>query len=97
MPLVIPLSEPPALNAGETALWQRDLSPDYPAPTWSLNYYLVGPTRINIASAANGTRHEMSVNAATTANPFGAGSPPVPHWATPGSAGACCVRRPAPS
>jgi len=68
MSLTIPLSEPRLLTAGETALWQRDLSPDFPADTWTLNYHLIGPIRINIASAANGTRHEVNVTAATTAN-----------------------------
>src|SRR5690242_3621696 len=68
MPVTIPLSEPPAINAGESLLWQRDLSPDFPAGTWTLNYFLLGPTRINVTSTANGTRHEVSVNAATTSN-----------------------------
>lgn len=67
MSLPIPTQEPRTLTAGETALWQRSLS-DTPAPTWSVNYYLVGPQRINIASSANGTAHEINVNVATTSN-----------------------------
>jgi len=68
MSLTIPLSEPPALTAGETALWQRQLSPDFPAGDWTLNYHFIGPTRINITSTANGTAHEVNISAATTAN-----------------------------
>lgn len=69
MSLTIPNSEPRAINAGETALWQRpDLAADFPAATWTLNYHLVGPTRINITAGTNASVHEVNVNAATTAN-----------------------------
>lgn len=65
---IIPTAEPRSLTAGETALWQRVLTPDFPAPTWTLNYHLVGPTRINITAGNNGTAHEVNVNTATTSN-----------------------------
>jgi hypothetical protein len=67
MSYTIPVNEPRQIRAGETALWQRIL-PDTPAGTWSLNYVLLGPARITIACAANGTAHEANVSAATTAN-----------------------------
>lgn len=67
MAITIPTSEPRAINAGETALWQRpDLAVSYPVATWTLNYHLVGPTRINITAANNAGVHEVNVNAATT-------------------------------
>lgn len=68
--IVIATVEPRYVTAGETALWQRDL-PDYPASTWSLNYYLRGANgspAVNIAASANGSVHEVNVNVATTSN-----------------------------
>lgn len=59
--------EPRVVTQGETALWQRVVS-DYPAPTWSLNYVLIGPNIVNVTGAANGLVHEINVNIATTVN-----------------------------
>jgi hypothetical protein len=67
MSYLIPQSEPKSVLQNTTAIWQRVLS-EYPASSWSLNYTLIGPTRINIAGGANGSTHEVNVNVATTAN-----------------------------
>lgn len=60
---------PAELTAGDTWEWERDLA-DYPAPTWTLAYNLknecgaIGP----ISSTPNGSKHQITVAAATTAD-----------------------------
>lgn len=66
MPAEIPFKEPTEVIAGNTVAWTKDLS-DYPAGTWTLKYYLRGPATIDIIAMASGTRHSVSVSAATTA------------------------------
>lgn len=62
----IPDIEPTEFIAGDTLAWTRDLS-DYPATTWTLNYYLTGPSRITIAATASGRTFSISKSATTTA------------------------------
>lgn len=59
--------EPDALIAGDTWQWRRSLA-DYPAPTWTLTYYLRGRTHeTSFAAAADGSDHLVNVAKATTA------------------------------
>jgi hypothetical protein len=60
-------AEPRQVLQGTTALWQRQL-PEYPAPTWTLNYTLIGPERINIVTTPNSGAHEANISPANTAN-----------------------------
>lgn len=65
--MTTPTTEPTALVAGDTLLWQRTL-PDYPAGTWTLKYRLINAAgKIDITSTASGTDHLISVAAATSA------------------------------
>lgn len=62
------MSEPSKVYAGDLLEWTKTLS-DYPAPTWTLNYYLLNASaRIAITAAASGTDHQVSVAIATTAD-----------------------------
>jgi hypothetical protein len=66
------MTVPSSLTAGDTWEWTRDLA-DYPAGTWTLTYYLTkSGTVLTAAATADGTTHEVSVAAATTAA-YGAG------------------------
>lgn len=60
---------PSRLTAGDSAEWTISL-PDYPAPTWTLKYYLVKDGKqIVITGTQYGSteEHHISVDAATTA------------------------------
>lgn len=59
--------EPDAVIAGDTWQWRRTLS-DYPAPTWTLTYYLRGiNAEASFAATADGMDHLVTVAKATTA------------------------------
>lgn len=63
----IPQFEPDRITAGDLIQWTRDFA-DYPAPTWVLSYVLLNSTgKITITGTADGTRHLISVPAATSA------------------------------
>lgn len=64
----IPTAEPAVLQAGDTLKWRRTL-PDYPASAgWVLAYRLINAAaRIDIAAAAEGDDHLVTVPAATSA------------------------------
>jgi len=65
----LPDTEPSSLVAGESWKWTKSLS-DYPADTWTLNYYFLlstGTTTFNITAAADGTDYLIDVAPATTA------------------------------
>jgi len=64
--------QPSILRAGDTWYWLVTLA-DYPATSWTLNYYLRGLQLIDIASTAEGEDHKINVAAATTA-PYLAGT-----------------------
>lgn len=68
MPTPIPETEPLTLRAGDSARWARTLA-DYPASAgWALSYVLLSASaRIEIASAADGDAHAVTLPAATTA------------------------------
>jgi hypothetical protein len=61
------MTVPSTLTAGDTWEWTRDLA-DYPAGTWVLTYYLtMAGVSVPVVATADGTTHEVSVPAATTA------------------------------
>lgn len=64
----IPSSEPTRMHAGATTQWTKSIS-DYPAPTYTLKYYLTGPADLTIAGAQYGTStdHLVSVSATQSA------------------------------
>lgn len=62
-----PTTEPAAVVAGDTITWQKSIS-DYPAGTWTLKYRLINAAgKIDITSTADGTTHQVSVGASTSA------------------------------
>lgn len=59
--------EPETINAGETIEWRREDLADYPAPSWVLTYELRNAAgAYQIAAAASGSAHAVSVTAATS-------------------------------
>jgi len=63
----IPTIEPVSAVCGDTWSWKKTLS-DYPAPTWTLTYYLRSREgEQNFNATASGTDHLVSVTAAATA------------------------------
>ena len=66
----IPTTEPSQIRAGTTVKWDRnDLSADYPADTWTLNYYLINSAgKITITASANGLYFRIAETAATSAD-----------------------------
>lgn len=58
---------PQSLTAGDTWSWTDSFS-DYPASTWTLTYYFVGPEAFNAVAVASGDDHETTVAATTTAD-----------------------------
>lgn len=63
----IPTTEPASAVCGDTWSWTKTLS-DYPAPTWTLTYYLRSREgEQSFAAAASGSDHLVTVTAATTA------------------------------
>lgn len=68
----IPRNEPPELRAGTTWQWRReDLTPDYPASSWTLKYWFkqlaASGAHIEITAAADVDNFSVIVAAATTA------------------------------
>lgn len=64
----IPGKEPQKLRAGDSWRWRRDDLAAYPAPVWSLKYYLVSPNRqIVLDASADGAAHVVAVSAAASA------------------------------
>jgi hypothetical protein len=65
----IPATEPTEIRAGDSILWTRDdLTADYPAPTWTLNYYLVNSAKqYTILAVADGDSFDITVPKATSA------------------------------
>src|ERR1051326_3857193 len=61
------MNEPSAITAGDTIMWAQSL-PDYPAPTWHLQYALRAPDLplITITSTAQGSDHLISVAPVTS-------------------------------
>ncbi len=65
-------NEPSSLRAGDTAVWNKDLSSDFPATGgWALTYTLTLQSdlskRLQVAAAANGAAFLMTLTAAQTA------------------------------
>jgi hypothetical protein len=57
---------PQSLTAGDTWSWTDELS-DYPAPTWTVKYFLRGPQNIELAATDDGADHVLAATAAVTA------------------------------
>jgi len=66
--VTIPTNEPSTIIAGDTWQWsRRDLS-DYPASSWTLEYYLLkADKQIKITAAADGDYFKIVIAASTTA------------------------------
>lgn len=83
----IPTREPERLSAGDTWQWTRTFG-DYPASTWTLNYFLAvegaGANPITFEATADGDTFAITVAAATTAA-YAAGSYQWTAYATDGS------------
>ncbi len=64
----IPDIEPTEVIAGDTIAWNKDVD-DFPAGTWTLSYYLRGPSNINITATQSGSSriHAVSVSGTTSA------------------------------
>lgn len=63
----IATTEPVSFRAGDTVEWTRTLQ-DYPASSYSLAYYLIGPSSRNTFSAtADGDDHNVTISAAASA------------------------------
>ncbi len=65
-----PESEPLSFHAGTTVKWKRTDLADFPAPTWTLNYFLQKDgTKIDFASSQDGStaNHSISLAHSTTA------------------------------
>lgn len=63
----IPEVEPTVIRAGETVTWKKTLD-DYPAPTWTLTYYLLNSSgKITITAVADGTNHSVDVDESVSA------------------------------
>lgn len=55
MARTIPTTEPTRLTAGDSWEWDVErFTADYPAPTWTLTYRLVGPTPLSLAASDAG-------------------------------------------
>ena len=70
MAITISETEPLEFYAGETVKWKRTDLSDYPAPTWTLNYFLQkSGTKSDFASSQDGstTGHLISLTPATIA------------------------------
>ncbi len=55
MAITIPETEPLEFYAGETVKWKRTDLSDYPAPTWTLNYFLL--KELEESKASSKDRH----------------------------------------
>ena len=68
MGYTVPTTEPASLRCGDTWQWRREDLSDYPAGTWTLNYYFRNATsHFDIAATADGSAYAVSVALATTA------------------------------
>lgn len=67
MSAAIPTQEPSQVRAGQTLTFTKSLG-DYPAPTWTLTYYLRGNglDAIDFTASASGSEHLVEVSFATT-------------------------------
>jgi len=66
--VVILESVPSEFIAGDTWRWTRDFA-DYPAGTWTVTYYFENAAQtFNVAGVADGTSHDFTIAAATTAD-----------------------------
>lgn len=67
----IAIQEPLRARAGVTWTWERQDLTAYPAPAWTLTYWLKqqggSGAHFSIVAAANGAYHRVTVSAATTA------------------------------
>tara|TARA_Y100001949_G_scaffold53965_1_gene45407 strand:+ start:56 stop:649 length:594 start_codon:yes stop_codon:yes gene_type:complete len=66
-----PESEPLSFYAGTTVKWKRTDLADFPAPTWTLNYFLQKDgTKIDFTSSQDGStaNHSVSLAHATTSS-----------------------------
>ena len=62
----IPTTEPAQIIAGDSARWMRSLA-DYPAPTWTLTYTLIGESyKSTFSASASGTDHAIHLLPAIT-------------------------------
>jgi hypothetical protein len=62
----VPTEEPLQIRAGTTWEWERSFT-DYPAPTWTLTYYLKNASAyISFAAAASGAAHLVTRTATQT-------------------------------
>jgi hypothetical protein len=69
MAITVPETEPLSFYSGETVKWKRTDLADYPAPTWTLSYFLQkSGTKIDFASSQDGstTGHLISLTPAAT-------------------------------
>lgn len=70
--MTIATIEPASITAGDRVQWQKTLA-DYPAGTWTLNYYFRNASgKIDITAGTSGTDHLVDVAAATSKG-WGAG------------------------
>ena len=70
MAITVPETEPLDFYSGETVKFKRTDLSDYPAPTWTLNYFLQkSGTKIDFASSQDGStaHHLISLTPLTTA------------------------------
>lgn len=62
----IPTIEPDVLIAGDSWKWDRTLG-DYPASSWTLNYYFNGPAAFTVTASADGDTFQVREDPETTA------------------------------
>lgn len=63
----IPTREPEIFTAGETVKWKKTLT-DYPPSTFTLKYYLRGPSKLDVTATASGTAHLATISSASSAD-----------------------------
>lgn len=84
MSIEIPTIEPSKVRAGDTVTWLKSLA-QYPASSWTLYYRLINATaKIDIAAAASGDSHLVSVPIATS-DDWTAGDYTYVAWVTDGT------------
>ena len=74
MSIPLPTTEPISVFAGDFITWQKTLA-DYPAPTYSLSYRLLGSGEaLTISTTASGTDHLIEYPGASSTDPVVVGS-----------------------
>lgn len=74
MSIPLPTTEPISVFAGDFITWLKTLA-DYPAPTYSLSYRLLGSGEaLTISTTASGTDHLIEYPGASSTNPVVVGS-----------------------